>query len=313
MKNLKVLVTGCGGDIGQSIGKILKQDERFSLVIGCDIHEKHAGIFIFDKCFVVPRITEFIYFEQVNKLLKDYEIDIILISSEPELRFISENKVIHYYVVKYKIVPNYEALLVGFDKLYTVQKINTLGFKTPFTQLIDDVMKPILPCIVKSRTGAGSKNLFKVYNMDDFKYLKKKYSDYIYQEYIDIGEGEYSCGVFRTSSMVQTIIFKRDLLGGFSGYGEIEVNTAIENLLIEVAESLELQGSINIQLRLWQGNPMVFEINPRFSSTVLFRHLFGFKDVIWSIQNTIGEELDSYVKPQTGGKFYKGFSEYINF
>ena len=50
---LKVLVTGCGGDIGQSIGKILKsKPELFTLVIGADLHQDHAGKFIFDKCYM---------------------------------------------------------------------------------------------------------------------------------------------------------------------------------------------------------------------------------------------------------------------
>ena len=37
---------------------------------------------------------------------------------------------------------------------------------------------------------------------------------------------------------------------------------------------------------------MVFEINPRFSSTVGMRHKVGFSDLIWSIQETVlGESL----------------------
>ena len=57
---------------------------------------------------------------------------------------------------------------------------------------------------------------------------------------------------------------------------------------------------------------MVFEINPRFSSTVLFRHMMGYEDVIWSIQDKLGLELDSYRINQSINKFYKGFSEYVD-
>ena len=59
--------------------------------------------------------------------------------------------------------------------------------------------------------------------------------------------------------------------------------------------------------------PKVFEINPRFSSTVLFRYLFGFKDLEWSINDLLGITLDSYNPPEVGSKFYKGFNEYIKF
>ena len=55
---LKVLVTGFGEDIGQSIGKILKsKPELFSLVIGADLDQDHAGKFIFDSCFYNPSLS----------------------------------------------------------------------------------------------------------------------------------------------------------------------------------------------------------------------------------------------------------------
>ena len=57
---------------------------------------------------------------------------------------------------------------------------------------------------------------------------------------------------------------------------------------------------------------MVFEINPRFSSTVLFRHLLGFKDVIWAIEAQMNNSIESYSPPSVNTKFYKGFSEYIS-
>jgi carbamoyl-phosphate synthase large subunit len=57
---------------------------------------------------------------------------------------------------------------------------------------------------------------------------------------------------------------------------------------------------------------MIFEINQRFSSTVLFRHLLGFEDLIWSIEDVLGQEINNYLDDnQIGRKFYKGFSEYI--
>ena len=45
------------------------------------------------------------------------------------------------------------------------------------------------------------------------------------------------------------------------------------------------------------GKPYVFEINPRFSSTVRFRDLFGFKDVLWVLEDEIKTVISSYNKP----------------
>ena len=74
---------------------------------------------------------------------------------------------------------------------------------------------------------------------------------------------------------------------------------------------MNLKGSINIQLRIHKEVPMVFEINPRFSSTILFRHLLGFKDLEWSINELFDQDISNYSKPKRGQRFYKGYQEYI--
>ena len=88
-------------------------------------------------------------------------------------------------------------------------------------------------------------------------------------------------------------------------------NNDITDLLEKLAVKLDLVGSINVQLRITKNLPKVFEINPRFSSTVLYRHLFGFEDLIWSIEDRLGHKLSNNREHAIGRKFYKGFEEYI--
>ena len=83
-------------------------------------------------------------------------------------------------------------------------------------------------------------------------------------------------------------------------------------MLCNLADKINLDGSINVQLRLTKKGPVVFEINPRFSSTVLFRHMFGFKDLEWSIQDKLNIELEPYEAAREGRTFYKGFNEFIS-
>jgi carbamoyl-phosphate synthase large subunit len=58
-----------------------------------------------------------------------------------------------------------------------------------------------------------------------------------------------------------------------------------------IAQGLDLRGSMNIQLRLTDMGPRVFEINPRFSSTVLMRHRIGFSDVLWALDEAEGASV----------------------
>ena len=93
--------------------------------------------------------------------------------------------------------------------------------------------------------------------------------------------------------------------------GIVETNSEIEELLHAIALHLDLQGSINVQLRLRAGIPYVFEINPRFSSTVRFRYKLGFSDVIWSMQDSLHRVVDSYQMPMIGTRFYKIYEDVI--
>ena len=66
--NYNVLVTGCGGDIGQSIGKILNKQPLNNL-IGCDISNKNAGPFIFDNFNLSLRCDDPEYLNYTENLL----------------------------------------------------------------------------------------------------------------------------------------------------------------------------------------------------------------------------------------------------
>ena len=68
-------------------------------------------------------------------------------------------------------------------------------------------------------------------------------------------------------------------------------NKQVGNLLNVIAKGWNLEGSINVQLRITKKGPMIFEINPRFSSTLYMRHKLCFTDVIWSLKEFYDEPV----------------------
>ena len=93
--------------------------------------------------------------------------------------------------------------------------------------------------------------------------------------------------------------------------GEVVTNEEIDVLLHSIAQLLQLQGSINVQLRLTGRGPVVFEINPRFSSTVMFRHLIGFQDFVWSLCEAEGKEIGEFEPPAVGTRIYRVSQEVV--
>ena len=79
----------------------------------------------------------------------------------------------------------------------------------------------------------------------------------------------------------------------------------------QIFAALNVAGLYNIQLRLTDDGPKIFEINPRVSSTVVFRNKLGFEDFKWWVLEALGKELPHYDAVSAGTKIYRGNIEYI--
>lgn len=309
---MRVLVTAISGDIGHGVGKILRNAGITSVLVGCDVHNEHPGELFFDKCEIVARADSETYLDGLLQIARRHKVDLIVPTSEPEMRFFLERKIFSAIDGIPLVLPNDAALTIGFDKLATADFLKKHGMPYPWSQPVSDGLPRNFPCIVKERFGAGSKNVVLV--EEDFAefYLRSRPKD-IWQEYLQPANEEYTCGLYRTlNGETRTITFKRKLSGGITVYGKVvRDKPEIDALLVRLAEAMDLHGSINAQLMLTSRGPFIFEINPRFSSTVVFRHLLGFQDVIWSVNERLGDPIPAYFAPANGVAFYRGTNEII--
>jgi carbamoyl-phosphate synthase large subunit len=308
-----ILITGAGGDIGQSIGKILNQNPICNSLVGADIELESAAKFIFNKFYQLPKCDNSEYLDALKSLVNTFSIDVIIPASEQEIRFFSNNPNAEKLFGDKLILANLESRMIGLDKLETVEFLRKNGFGFPRTEILKELSKPEYPIILKSRFGSGSKSIFIVDNDEDLNFFKKKYPDFLAQEYISSINQEYTCGLFQSSDKeIRHIVMHRKMMdGGQTGFGEVVENSEIAELLEGIAVKLDLLGSINVQLRMTGARPVVFEINPRISSTVLFRHLLGFHDILWSIYEKFNLPITQYTPPPSHSKFYKGYTEYV--
>ena len=309
---MRILVTAIGGDIGYGIGKILRMTDRGDFLIGCDVHHEHAGRLYFDRCEIVPRADSDAYVDTLLRLVRELRIDLVIPTSEPELRHLLEKGLSDKLEDTAVLAANAHAMRIGFDKLRTARVLEEVGLPFPWTSPVRGGQPAFLPCIVKSRFGAGSKG-FAVVEASAVQLYAQVHGDGIWQELLEPAEQEYTCGLYRSAhGETRTIVFHRKLVAGVTTYGRVVAGRAdIEQLLVRVADFLELEGSVNVQLMLTPRGPIVFEINPRFSSTVVFRHRLGFQDVLWSILEKQGRPLPAYAPPPNGTAFYRGVDELL--
>jgi len=300
--NSKVLVTGVGGDVGQSVVSVIRKRFPEFEIIGSDMSLGHAGEFIVDKFFVSPRATEVDFKFWIEQIISNNSIDFVVPTSDDEIaQMISVD---HWKVPI--LVPNRESISIGQDKLATSKFLEFNELLFPMTKEIDQTKLFSFPCIVKPRRGQGSKNVSICYSEADLNYFKKQGTELILQELLTPSEMEITCGVYRNRKGETAVIaLRRKLVGGATTWVQVVYEESIEEYCKSIANKLNLQGSINVQLILTKLGPIAFEINSRFSSTVAIRDELGFTDLVWSIQeNFLNQEIVFYA-PAPGLVAYK--------
>lgn len=285
-----ILITGIGGDISQGVATILRENRPEFRLIGVDVHSQHGGHLFVDQFELVPSASELGYLEAIKNIVIKYSVDVVIPMSEPELGaalpFLELNPGVKWITAGERVVA------AGLDKLKTVQAISSLGMPTPWTKPVREGRPIAYPCIMKNRFGSGSRAVFTVSNDEDVDYLVKRYPDAIFQELLEPADREVTCAVYRRKDGdVASLLMLRRLTGGFTGWAKVIKDDETSRMCEDIARGLDLYGSMNIQLRLTDSGPRVFEINPRFSSTLLMRHRIGFTDVLWALDEAEGKAV----------------------
>ncbi len=288
----RILVTAISGDIANGILKILKSKEE--ILYGCDVNDVAVGMDLVSVFWKSKYAVEDGYVEQVIQKCIQYDIKYVIPVNEREIEVIGKRRE-EFETLKIKLlIQKQEILNIFLDKYNTYEKLCKIGIKVPATytekQMILDVSKKY---ICKPRKSNGSKDIF-MYDFSDRKLQKT--SDYVIQEYIE-GDKEYTVGVFRQGRRINTIAFRRKLKNGYSNQVELVNIEAINHIAEKIAVAFDVEGYINIQMREYMGQFYIFEVNPRISGTVRFRHMLGFSDVLWWLKLLDGEKIESYKVP----------------
>jgi carbamoyl-phosphate synthase large subunit len=291
MRNV-VLITGIGGDISQGVATILREQRKDLYLVGVDIHSQHGGKLFVDFCETVPSATDPNYLSALESIIQKYQVGIFIPMTEPELGIVQPSFEFLLPGVKW-ITAGRKVVAAGLDKLATIRAVEELGLPIPWTIPVENGDPLDYPCILKNRYGSGSRAVFELENNEDAAYYRKRYPNAVFQEMLEPADREITCAVYRRSDgAVYSLLMQRRLTGGFTGWAKIINNLEITLMCERLAIGLDLKGSMNVQLRLTDQGPRIFEINPRFSSTVLMRHRLGFRDVLWAIEEAEGKDFE---------------------
>lgn len=296
MKTL--LITGIGGDIAQVIARIVRETHPDWRLLGMDLHERHAGRTAVDDVFVAPPVSAPHYATWLESTLDAHQVDLCLPTSEAELGYLVSSALVERQPSRF-VMPSRAAVEVGGDKYLTARHLAAHGIAGPWTVAVEATTPtPELPCIFKARRSAGSKAVFVCRTPEDVAYYRSRYADAIFQELLLPDDREVTVAVYRSrQGHVAVLQLLRKLAGGLTAWAEVIDDPEITGQCTQLATSLDLRGAINVQLRQTEAGPRIFEINARFSSTVLMRHRMGFCDAVWALEEAQGRDVTFSAPP----------------
>lgn len=292
---MNILVTGVGGDIGQSVVRCLRDSFPKAVIMGCDSEQYAAGMAMVDLFKHVPQVKdgrfESAYMLALSRIADTGHVRYILPTTEPEIALLGRNRDSGLPGV---LINNQFALDTFFDKYETVLHLQRTGIPYPATYTADQFDGQLeYPVLLKARKSWGGRGVTMISNQDELAYHRNRMEDAIVQEILGDADHEYTVGVFSDGGKVYSICFRRYLgYGSLSKFVELVNCPETHEIAVAVARSCDLHGSMNIQFRLTGRGFVPFEVNPRISSTVFFRHRFGFRDVEWWISASTGKPVD---------------------
>ena len=322
MGNESILITGTGSLIGQAIIKSIKRStlkDRMT-VIGCDYFESTVGSYWCDKNYLLPDLLKAdqvsAWRRRIYEIIEKEDIKALFIGVDFELGYLSDMKddIEDNYGCKV-IVSDRKVIDIGNDKYKTYQFLEDNRLNAPKTALMDEIKEEDLkfPIVIKPRVGARSRGVSLIGDIESYRELSKECigKGYIVQEAVGSMDTEYTCGIlYWDGEYRDSIILKRILKAGNTATAEFNGNkeTKIKDYIRSIGDVLVPFGSCNLQLRVGNdGNPYLFEINPRFSGTTYMRALLGYNEVEYIITCAMGWETP--VMTPISGKVYRYYEE----
>lgn len=301
-----VLIAGVGGKTpGMELIKSFKMASNKYKIVATDMYPNSIGLFSTPYRYVIPPASSSKYIDTLLKICKIENVNALTTGSAIELGKVASNaKIFEENGIKLLLNP-LQVIERCNDKYNLMKFLSNKGITCPKYFLFEDESSvnnvEKYPVIIKPKSGSGSRDIFIAQDREELiffgKYLKKRDSQPLVQEYLEPYEEEYTVGVLYVDNgkLFNSIAMKRLLSHGFS-CGQIIENSKskkkyitssyisegyfddfkeIRNVCEKIAKVIGANGPINIQCRKTSSGVIPFEINPRFSATLTARSLVG--------------------------------------
>ncbi|RNL87679.1 ATP-grasp domain-containing protein [Halostreptopolyspora alba] len=250
-------------------GTILHLRTQGYRVIATDVDATAPGLYLADRSYLVPAGDTDEFFPEIRGIcVKENAAALIPLVDEELLTVggLSDEGVA-------VLLPRPEFVATCLDKYTLMGRLAEAGLGVPESRLASEWSGvPEFPAVVKPRSGRGSRGVTLCDSAEELNRLiaDGPYSadDLVVQEHVTGPEFTVSVVAWRDGA-VQAVVPKEVILKrGVTKFAVTRRDTRVAETCGAVQRELRADGPFNVQLALdASGEPRVFEINPRFSST----------------------------------------------
>lgn len=288
----KILISASNGVVMTSLIKKLR---KIFYIIGIDANKYGNAKKYCNEFYLKPSGNDKVFIKFIKKIGK--KVDYIFLFNDKEISKINRNRKSIKQIEKKIILSDKKTLDICLNKKKLHEFCKSNNINVPNTKFSRNMIaKPIF--------GTGSKDIYKINNVNDYKFFLKK-KNIIIQKFINGIEYTVDCLFDKNGCLVFALSRSRILHRGVSIVGQIVYEKKIINFVKRISKKLKFKGPINIQI-IKDGNNKIWliEINPRLSGSIEFSIKAGFNPFLFYQKN---EQLKKYKFKVKYKKIFKRF------
>lgn len=199
------------------------------------------------------------------------------------------------------------------DKYETCRRLRAAGVPAAATFLPEELPDGVeYPLFIKPRYGRGSIGAHEIHAPRHLEFFLDQVSSPVVQTYLTGSEFTIDLFCDRSGAPISAVPRHRVVVrAGVIDRGCTRRDPALIDLAVACARVFPFVGAVNVQCRVVDGVPTVFEINPRFSGGIPLTIAAGAPFPRWLVEMTLGRHLSPVLGEFTDSLWMTNYEEGI--
>lgn len=274
-----VLLTGAGGPAPAGMIESLR---RWGYRIVCvDMLPHSSAFYLADAAYVVPPGKSPEFLPRLRDICAKEKVNAVVSVVDEELPAVLALESAGIQVIQ----PRLEFVNLCLNKFECMRTLREHSIPAAQTWSVMDLPESApFPLFIKPTIGRGSRGIGRVSSRQELDAFLSRSSypgeELIAQPFLPGTEFTVSVVVWRDGE-VQAVVPKEIISkSGVTKFAVTRKNQKIHDLCVQIQEAFRADGPFNVQLRLdAQENPIPFEINPRFSTSITLTTAAGIDEL----------------------------------